>query len=72
MVHPQLDLIANALTNREGKPWVMVCRTLKETEELARSTVFNFLRSTMEPLGLFGITACEREATVSLGHTVIG
>ena len=56
--HPQLELIANVLINRNGEPWVMVCRSLEETEGWAREAGFTVVRSRMEKVGLFGITLC--------------
>ena len=58
--HPQLELIANVLTNRNGDPWVMECRSLAQTEGWAREAGFEVLSSRMEPVGLYGITVCEK------------
>lgn len=58
--HPQLELIANTLTNRHGEPWVMVCRSLEETEGWARGAGFEVLGSKTERVGLFGITTCRK------------
>jgi SAM-dependent methyltransferase len=58
--HPQLELIANTLTNRHGQPWVMVCRPLSETEEWARQAGFAVVSSRMEEVGLFGISLCRK------------
>lgn len=60
--HPQLELIANTLTNRRGEPWVMVCRSLEEVEGSARSAGFEVIGSRMERVGLFGITTCRNGA----------
>lgn len=60
--HPQLELIANTLTNRHGEPWVMVCRPLEEVEGWARSAGFEVLSSGIEGVGLFGITTCRKRA----------
>jgi SAM-dependent methyltransferase len=56
--HPQLEFIANVLVNREGRPWVMGCRSLAEVEGLARAAGFAVVRSALEPVGLFGVTIC--------------
>jgi SAM-dependent methyltransferase len=58
--HPQLELIANVLVNREGRPWVMVCRGLAEVEGWARAAGFTVAQSQEEPLGLFGVTVCRK------------
>jgi alpha-beta hydrolase superfamily lysophospholipase len=34
--HPQTEFIARVLTNREGHPWIMRCRTQAEMDELVR------------------------------------
>jgi SAM-dependent methyltransferase len=60
VTHPQLDLIANVLVNREGRPWVMVCRTLAEVEGLAATAGFREIRSQRERLRLFGVTICRK------------
>lgn len=60
VTHPQLELIANVLVNREGKPWVMVCRSLEEAESLAHAAGFVGMKSQLERLGLFGITVCRK------------
>jgi hypothetical protein len=41
--HPQLTMIARVLDNREGKPWVMRCRSQAEMDELVRSAGFEKL-----------------------------
>lgn len=58
--HPQLELIANVLVNSEGKPWVMVCRSLAEVEGFATEAGFKVFKSQLESTGLFGITVCEK------------
>lgn len=58
--HPQLELIANTLTNRNGEPWVMVCRPLEQVEGWAREAGFAIVKSQMERVGLFAVTLCEK------------
>lgn len=58
--HPQLEFIANVLTNRHGEPWVMICRPLAEVEGFARAAGFEVVRSEMEPVGLFSVTVCRK------------
>lgn len=60
VTHPQLELIANVLVNREGKPWRMVCRSIEEAEGLAREAGFVGMGSELERLGLFGVTVCRK------------
>jgi SAM-dependent methyltransferase len=66
VTHPQLELIANVLVNREGKPWEMVCRSIEEAEGLAREAGFEGMGSELERLGLFGVTVCRKEARLEL------
>ncbi len=63
VTHPQLDLIANVLVNREGHPWVMVCRSLAEVEKMAAEAGFTQIESQCERHGLFGITVCRKPGT---------
>jgi hypothetical protein len=58
VTHPQLKLIANVLTNRNGEPWVMGTRSLSKVEGWAREAGFSSVSSELEPLGLFGVTMC--------------
>ncbi len=60
VTHPQLDLIANVLVNRDGEPWIMRCRSIEEVEAYARESGFRVIKSEVEPLGLFAVTVCEK------------
>lgn len=63
VTHPQLELIANTLVNRNGEPWVMVCRSLEETEGWAKESGFAVISSRMEEVGLFVVTLCAKGGT---------
>ena len=54
--HPQLDLIANVLPNRDGEPWVMRTRPVQLVESWARDAGFQAVSSEAEPHGLFAVT----------------
>jgi hypothetical protein len=56
VTHPQLDLIANVLPNRDGEPWVMHCRSVATVESWARAAGFTEVRTELEPHGLFAVT----------------
>lgn len=58
--HPQLELIANVLVNREGKPWIMTCRSAETMEGWAQDAGFTVVDSQLEPLGLFAVTVTEK------------
>ena len=62
VAHPQLELIANVLVNRAGRPWVMVCRSLDEVAGLARQSGFRVVGSELEPLGLFSVTRGRKDS----------
>lgn len=62
VTHPQLELIANVLVNREGRPWVMVCRSLAEVEGWAADAGFEVTPTRCERHGLFGVTVCRKAA----------
>lgn len=58
VAHPQLELIANVLTNRRGEPWIMCTRPLSRLERWAREAGFSLVTSQVEPYGIFGVTQC--------------
>jgi SAM-dependent methyltransferase len=58
--HPQLDFIANVLPNRDGKPWIMQCRTAEQLETWARVAGFNDVHSQLEEVGLFAVTTARK------------
>ena len=57
--HPQVEMIARVLKNRDGKPWVMRRRTQEEMDDLVRAAGFVKLDMLIDPFGIF---------TVSLAH----
>jgi hypothetical protein len=58
--HPQLELIARTLYNREGKPWVMKNRPVAQTERWALDAGFASVRSVLAPTGLYAITVASK------------
>jgi SAM-dependent methyltransferase len=58
--HPQLDMIANVLPNREGLPWIMECRPVELTEQWLRDAGFAVVASDVEPEGLFAVTLARK------------
>jgi hypothetical protein len=61
--HPQLNFIANVLTNREGKAWVMRCRTQAEMDDLVRAAGFTKIAQTSERQGIFTVSLARRDRT---------
>jgi alpha-beta hydrolase superfamily lysophospholipase/SAM-dependent methyltransferase len=59
--HPQLEMIARVLTNRDGQPWIMRRRTQEEMDDLVRAAGFQKLDMEIDRWGIF---------TVSLAGTV--
>jgi SAM-dependent methyltransferase len=60
VAHPQLELIANVLPNRFGRPWVMENRPLATVEAWAREAGFGQLSSRTEPHGIFAVTVARK------------
>jgi alpha-beta hydrolase superfamily lysophospholipase len=54
--HPQLELIARVLTNREGRPWVMRCRPQAEMDALVRRAGFEKLTTAADDTGIFTVS----------------
>jgi ubiquinone/menaquinone biosynthesis C-methylase UbiE len=60
--HPQLELIARTLINREGQPWIMRRRTQAEMDELVRTAGFRKLSMEIDRWGIFTVSLAERVA----------
>ena len=58
--HPQVEMIARTLTNREGKPWIMRRRTQAEMDELVRSVGFNKLDMKVDEYGIFTVSVAQK------------
>lgn len=58
--HPQIELIARVLSNREGRPWIMRRRTQAEIDELVRSAGFEKISQEIDPSGIFTVSAARR------------
>ena len=58
--HPQQEFIARVLTNREGEPWIMRCRTQAEMDELVRAAGFTKVSQETDPWGLFTVSVARR------------
>jgi alpha-beta hydrolase superfamily lysophospholipase len=59
--HPQLELIARALTNHQsGTAWVMRRRTQIELEQLARAAGFEKVKRDVEDMGIFSVSLMRR------------
>jgi hypothetical protein len=59
--HPQLELIARALTShREGRPWIMRRRTQAEMDQLVEAAGFRKLEQRIDEWGMFTVALAER------------
>ena len=58
--HPQIEMIARVLTNREGEPWVMRRRTQRELDELVREAGFEKIRMEVGGRGMFTVSIARR------------
>ena len=58
--HPQIEMIARVLTNRDGDPWVMRRRAQCELDELVRQAGFEKLRTTVDKRGVFTVSIATR------------
>lgn len=61
--HPQLEMIARALTShREGQAWVMRRRTQAEMDQLVAAAGFRKIEQRIDPWGIFTVSLAVREA----------
>lgn len=58
--HPQIEMIARVLTNRNGEPWVMRRRTQPELDELVREAGFEKIRTRVDKRGIFTVSLAKR------------
>jgi alpha-beta hydrolase superfamily lysophospholipase/phosphatidylglycerophosphate synthase len=59
--HPQLELIARALTShREGRPWIMRRRTQAELDQLVAAAGFRKVEQRIDEWGIFTVSLAER------------
>lgn len=58
--HPQAEFIARVLTNREGDPWIMRCRTQAEMDELVRAAGFEKIKQDIDSWGIFSVSVARR------------
>jgi alpha-beta hydrolase superfamily lysophospholipase/SAM-dependent methyltransferase len=58
--HPQVEFIARALTNREGRPWIMRRRTQAEMDALVEDAGFEKISQEIDPWGIFTVSVARR------------
>ena len=61
--HPQLEMIARALTShRQGEAWVMRRRTQAEIDQLVREAGFEKVGQRIDEWGIFTVSIARRTA----------
>ena len=63
--HPQVEMIARTLTNREGDPWIMRRRTQREMDSLVAAHGFEKIDSRIGPYGIFTVAVARRASANS-------
>ena len=59
--HPQLEMIARALTShRQGQAWVMRRRTQQEMDQLVEAAGFTKIEQRMDEFGIFTVSLARR------------
>lgn len=58
--HPQVEVIARVLVNREGKPWIMRRRTQAEMDALVQAAGFEKLEMEIDRWGIFTVSTARR------------
>ena len=59
--HPQQEMIARVLPNRDGDPWVMRCRTQAEMDELVRAAGFSKSHTLIDDAGIFTVSLAVKQ-----------
>jgi alpha-beta hydrolase superfamily lysophospholipase len=59
--HPQQEMIARVLPNRDGEPWVMRCRTQAEMDQLVAAAGFEKVRMLIDDDGIFSVSMAVRK-----------
>jgi hypothetical protein len=55
--HPQVEMIARTLTNRDGEPWIMRRRSQGEMDSLVREAGFTKGAQWTDDFGIFTVAA---------------
>lgn len=58
--HPQHEFIARVLDNREGKPWVMRCRSQVEMDQLVEKAGFRKTGMLIDEDGIFTVSIAQK------------
>jgi alpha-beta hydrolase superfamily lysophospholipase/ubiquinone/menaquinone biosynthesis C-methylase UbiE len=58
--HPQIEMIARTLINRDGDPWIMRRRTQAEMDELVRSVGLTKVETRVDTHGIFTVSIAQK------------
>lgn len=58
--HPQVELIARTLDNRDGEPWIMRRRTQAEMDELVREVGLTKQEMLIDEYGIFTVSVAQK------------
>lgn len=59
--HPQLEMIARVLINRDGDPWIMRRRTQAEMDQLVQAAGFEKIDMLTDEWGIFTVSLAQRK-----------
>ncbi|MBI3862577.1 MAG: class I SAM-dependent methyltransferase family protein [Planctomycetia bacterium] len=54
--HPQQEMIARVLPNRDGEPWIMRCRTQAEIDQFVAAAGFEKIEMLIDEAGIFTVS----------------
>jgi alpha-beta hydrolase superfamily lysophospholipase len=60
--HPQVEMIARVLVNRDKQPWIMRRRTQRELDDLVRAAGFDKVGMEIDRWGIFTVSHAVKEA----------
>jgi alpha-beta hydrolase superfamily lysophospholipase len=58
--HPQIEMIARVLTNRDSQPWIMRRRTQEEIDDLVHAAGFEKIDTLVDRWGIFTVSLAKR------------
>ncbi len=60
--HPQVEMIARVLTNRDHQPWIMRRRTQEEMDDLVHAAGFEKISMEIDEFGIFTVSLARKKA----------
>lgn len=60
--HPQQEMIARVLPNRDGEPWIMRCRSQAEIDQLVAEAGFEKVDMLIDDAGIFSVSLAVRKS----------